>query len=178
MPLGLANVLRLPVMILSAEHDVPFIDICLRHVMPDAVPVFLARYNTGAAHYSALIPDHKNHEDTSPSTNTSMTITSDKLQKKKIMAQNPQRNTGKRKRHELQELSRSNVNNFLSAKKKMMNKKVLLINLAEHFLLRAVVNNLLLSKGLDLISHVGYDYNCAVQVIRSDKVLSKIPVSS
>ena len=42
------------------------------------------------------------------------------------------------------------------------------------------MNNLFLGKDPHMISHVVlvYDYNYAVQVVRSDKVLSKIPVSS
>ena len=135
--------------------------------MTGAVAIFLARYNPGVDHYNALVPDHKNHEGvrTSSSTNTSM-MTSEKLQKKKIMAQNPQRNTGKR-------FSRSKVKHFLSAKKEIINKGPL--DVAEHyiFLSRTVVNNLFPGKDPHLMDYVVYHYNYAVQVVCSDKCCLK-----
>ena len=57
MPLALANILKLPLMILSTKHNVPFIDICPRSVMTGAAPIFLARYNAGVGHYNAIIPN-------------------------------------------------------------------------------------------------------------------------
>lgn len=78
--------------------------------------------------------------------------------------------------HEFQKFSPQKGNNFLSAKDESVNRGPL--NVAEHFLLRAVINNLLIYKDPDLLSRVGKLYNDAVQVIRSDKVLAKIPVSS
>ena len=63
MPLALANILKLPLMILSTKHNVPFIDICPRSVMTGAAPIFLARYNAGAGYYNAIIPNQTDQQD-------------------------------------------------------------------------------------------------------------------
>ena len=63
MPLALANILKLPLMILSTKHNVPFIDICPRSVMTGAAPIFLARYNAGAGYYNAIIPNQTEQQD-------------------------------------------------------------------------------------------------------------------
>ena len=63
MPLALTNILKLPLMILSTEHNVPFIDICPRSVMTGAAPIFLARYNAGAGYYNAIIPNQTEQQD-------------------------------------------------------------------------------------------------------------------
>ena len=66
---------------------------------------------------------------------------------------------------------------FLSVKQENLNKGPL--NVAEYFLLRAIVNNLLLLKKYpSWSSHVGNLYNDGIHVIRHDKLLAKIPVSS
>ena len=87
-PLALANVLKIPLMILSTEHNVPFIDICPRTVLTGANAIFLAHYSAEAGHYNALIPLNQTTgyqdrqtipETSSPSTTTVDVNTSDKL---------------------------------------------------------------------------------------------------
>jgi hypothetical protein len=229
MPLALANMLKLPLMILSTEHNVPFIDICPRNVITNAVPVFLARYNAGGGHYNAIILDEIDHQEANipTSTNSSIAISnptgtgnerltcrcdsskrkrslkyknrcgcikvaglcqtsckcdgkcgksSCKLQKDEMNTQNVERNTGKRMRHEFQKFSPLKGKHFLSVKQENLNKGPL--NVAEYFLLRTIVNNLLLKKDPSWSSHVGNLYNDAIHAIRHDKLLAKIPVES
>ena len=50
--------------------------------------------------------------------------------------------------------------------------------MAEHFLLRAVVNHLIMEKEPDLSSHVGKLYNDSIGIIRKDQMLNRLPVST
>jgi hypothetical protein len=56
MPLALANVLGMPLMVLSLNHSTPFLDVCPREVKcAEVLPIYLAHYSTGGGHYDALI---------------------------------------------------------------------------------------------------------------------------
>ena len=50
--------------------------------------------------------------------------------------------------------------------------------MAEHFLLRAVVNHLIMEKEPDLSSRVGKLYNDSIGIIRKDQMLNRLPVST
>ena len=86
------------------------------------------------------------------------------------------RKSRKRSRHEFQKFSPEKGKDVLLVKGENINKGAL--NIIEHFLLRATVNNLLLRKDPALLLNVGSMYNDAVQVMHQDEVLAKIPVST
>ena len=48
--------------------------------------------------------------------------------------------------------------------------------MAEHFLLRAVVNHLIMEKEPDLSSRVGKLYNDSIGIIRKDQMLNRAPI--
>ena len=54
MPLALANVLGMPLVILSLDHFTHFLDICPREVKCGVFPIHLCHYSTGGGHYDAL----------------------------------------------------------------------------------------------------------------------------
>lgn len=54
MPLALANVLGMPLVILSLDHFTHFLDICPREVKCGVFPIYLCHYSTGGGHYDAL----------------------------------------------------------------------------------------------------------------------------
>lgn len=55
MPLALANVLGMPLLILSLDHFTNFLDICPREVKCGAFPVYLCYYSSGGGHYDVLL---------------------------------------------------------------------------------------------------------------------------
>ena len=55
MPLALANVLGMPLVILSLDHFTHFLDICPREVKCGVFPIYLCYYSTGGGHYDALL---------------------------------------------------------------------------------------------------------------------------
>jgi hypothetical protein len=55
MPLALANVLGMPLVILSTQNFSPFLDICPREVKHSVLPIYLCYYPNGGGHYDALI---------------------------------------------------------------------------------------------------------------------------
>ena len=232
MPLALANVLKIPLMILSAEHNVPFIDICPRTVLTGANAIFLAHYSAEAGHYNALIPLNQTTgyqdrqtipETSSPSTTTVDVDTSDKLScrcnsakrkksanytarcdcikvagscqqtckcdgkcgdsvcrqigdnKENGLNQNIKKNSRKRVRQEYQKFSPQKGKDFLSTRSENICNGPL--NLAEHFLLRAIINYLIGEKDSNLSSHAGNFYNAAIEIIRKDAELDKLPIS-
>ena len=51
------------------------------------------------------------------------------------------------------------------------------MNLAEHFLLRVIINYLIGEKDSNLSSYAGNLYNAAIEIIRKDAELDKLPIS-
>ena len=65
MPLGIANILRLPIMILSQQNLSPFIEISPREIISSTLSIFLAYNHRGPGHYDALV-DVEGNENNSP----------------------------------------------------------------------------------------------------------------
>ena len=170
-PLALANILHLPLMILTARNARVFTDICPRFLITAAEPIFLVHYTDGPGHYNALVKTDVDGTNM-PSASPSEKMAEDKPK----FVPMEKRLSRKRKRHDFQ-TSRKKSKDFLLSKKECVKEGPL--NLAEHFLIRAIMNEVLVkTSGKDFQSTVVNLYKEAVSLMKDDSVLRRIPVST
>jgi hypothetical protein len=170
-PLALSNILHLPIMVLTTNNTRAFTEICPRFLITSAKPILLAHYTDGPGHYNALV---RNEVGTiTPEQQT--TVTPSKKGKKKTTPNEKQ--SRKRKRHEFQTFSPRKTKDFLLSKNEDVKEGP--INLAEHFLLRAIMNEQLVKiPGKEFQSTVASLYNDVVNFMKDDSTLKRIPVNT
>ena len=79
MPLALANVLGMPLIILSLDNSTPFLDICPREIKCELFPLYLAHYSTGPGHYDTLVSRSDNANENEHGATHGTETTRDKL---------------------------------------------------------------------------------------------------
>jgi hypothetical protein len=175
-PLALSNILHLPIMVLTTNNARAFTDICPRFLITGAKPIFLAHYTDGPGHYNALVKNdvdtiaNQQHITESPSNKSAPVTTKRKSTKKTKLSR-------KRKRHEFQTISPRKSKDFLLSRKEYIKEGS--INVAEHFLMRTIMNELLVkTPGKEFQSAVANLYNEVVNLIKNDSILKRIPVNT
>lgn len=55
MPIAMANVLNIPLTIISSQPHTPILSVCPERTIPNATPIFLAYNSFGPGHYDAAV---------------------------------------------------------------------------------------------------------------------------